>query len=136
MICLVISHVCGFDGLSSHMLLNCKTERMLNCLLVFYLYIFKHAVIPTDFNVSLVRPIIKDRNKPSDDVKNLRPISISNVFSQIFERLLLANMPDLHSTHRNQFGFKRFTSCTHALFAMKETVVNIPKMVHHVMWCH
>ena len=32
-------------------------------------------------------------------------------------------MPELHRTHKNQFGFKKFTSTTHALFAVKETIV-------------
>ena len=118
-----MSHVRGFDGEFPHMQLNCLSIRVNDCLFLFFQYILRHAVIPADFNVTLIRPILKDRKKPTDDVRNLRPISISNVLSQIFERILLDKMPELHQTHRNQFGFKRFTSCTHALFAVKETIV-------------
>ena len=83
-----MSNVRGYDGVSSHMLLNCLSERVYYCLFMFFQYILKHAIIPLDFNVLLIRPILKDRRKPTYDVRNLRPISISNVFSQIFERIL------------------------------------------------
>ena len=42
-------------------------------------------------------------------------------------------MPELHRTHRNQFGFKRSISTTHALFTFKETVV---KYVEGDTQCH
>ena len=32
-------------------------------------------------------------------------------------------MPELHITHENQFGYKKKTSCSHTLFAFKETVI-------------
>jgi hypothetical protein len=111
-----LSHVRGFDGISSQMLLNCMSKKVSKCLFLFYKYIFKYGCIPTDFNVSLIRPILKDYKNASDDVKNMRPISVSNTLSQIFERILLIKLPEVHTTHRNQFGFKRFTSTTHALF--------------------
>lgn len=128
-----MSHVSGYDGLSSHMLLNCLTSKVKDCLFLFFEYILKHGVIPSDFNVSLIRPIIKDHKKSSEDVGNLRPISISNTLSQIFERILLNKMPELHRTHRNQFGFKRSTSTIHALFSVKETII---KYVEGGSPCH
>jgi hypothetical protein len=63
--------------------------------------------IPKNFNVSIIKPILKDQEKPTDDINNIRPISISNCFSQIFEKLILLNSPNLMITHRNQFGFKK-----------------------------
>ena len=74
-----------------------------------------------------------DHGKSSEDVGNLRPISVSNTLSQIFERILMNRMPELHRTHRNQFGFKRSISTTHALFTFKETVV---KYVEGDNQCH
>ena len=56
-------------------------------------------------------------------IDNLRPISISNTQAQIFERLLLLKMDKINNTHINQFGYKNKTSCTHALFAFKETII-------------
>jgi hypothetical protein len=33
-------------------------------------------------------------------------------------------MPNILNTHQNQFGYKNRTSCTHALFAFKETIIH------------
>ena len=32
--------------------------------------------------------------------------------------------PKLQIIHKNQFGFKKKTSCNHALFSLKETILN------------
>ena len=80
--------------------------------------------IPKNFNVSIINPILKDQQKSTEDINNIRPISISNCLSQIFEKLILINSPNLTITHRNQFGFKRKTSCNHAIFTLKETILN------------
>ncbi len=55
---------------------------------------------------------------------NVRSLSISNCFSQILERLILFNSPELFKIHYNQFGFKQNTSCNHAIFVVKETILN------------
>ena len=51
--------------------------------------------IPIKFNVSIIKPILKDQLKKTDDLNNIRPLSISNCFSQIFEKLILFSTPDL-----------------------------------------
>ena len=63
-------------------------------------------------------------SKKNDDKNNIRPISISNCFSQIFEKVILQKSPLLLKMHKNQFGFKRHTSCNHAIFVTKETILN------------
>ncbi len=82
------SKVCGNDKISSYMLKNCN-ETFLNTIVFSLLkFIFKHGVIPSNFNVTHIIPIIKDHNKPTNTINNLRPISISNTLAQIFERIL------------------------------------------------
>ena len=76
------------------------------------------------FNVSFIKPILKDFKKPNSDIKNLRPISISNSLSQFFERLILEFIPEIKNTHDNQFGYKNKTGCMNALFCLKETITN------------
>jgi len=92
-------------------------------LFFFFNFIFHYGVIPDDFNVTHIIPIKKDKKIKIDDINNLRPISISNVLAQIFERLLLNKMSEINKTHDNQFGYKNKTSCTHALFVFKETII-------------
>ena len=73
------SNVCGNDGISSYMILNSNISFIKTIILQFFKYIFKYGYIPDNFNVSHIIPIIiKDKNKSSSDVNNLRPISISN----------------------------------------------------------
>ena len=89
----------------------------------FYKFIFNFCVVPTNFNNIHIVPIIKDKTKSSNDLSNLRPISISNTLAQIFERLIKLKIPQLSDTHQNQFGYKNKTSCSHALFAFKELAI-------------
>ena len=77
-------------------------------------------------------PIKKDKKKSINDIDNLRPISISNILAQIFERILLTKMNFISKTHENQFGYKNRTSCTHALFVFKEIVI---KYLDNKMLC-
>ena len=101
-------------------------------ILFFYQFIFSNGVIPNNFNNTYIVPIIKDKTKPSEDLSNLRPISISNTLAQIFERIIKIKTPELGLTHRNQFGYKNKTSCTHALFAFKETIVKHLEEKKHI----
>ena len=74
-------------------------------------------------NITHIRPILKDKLGPSNELNNLRPISISNVLAQLFERILGYSLNEIKKTHQNQFGYKSRTSCTHALFIFKETII-------------
>ena len=117
------SNVIGNDGVSSNMILNCDVNFLKSKLFYFFKYIFKFGVIPKGMNITHIRPIIKDKSLPSNDLNNLRPISISNVLAQLFERILGYNLNEIRLTHQNQFGYKSKTSCTHALFIFKETII-------------
>ena len=83
-----ISKVSGDDGLSSYMILNINNGFLNSIVFFFYQFIFKYGVVPTIFNNIHIVPIVKDKNKSSSDLSNLRPISISNTLAQIFERLI------------------------------------------------
>ena len=117
------SNVCGLDGLSANMIINCDENFLKKYILEFFNLIFNNCMFPKSFNFVYILSIIKNHNLPNNLVNNLRPISISNTFAQMFERLLILKMPEILNTHPNQFGFKKKTSCSHALFAFKETVI-------------
>jgi hypothetical protein len=51
-----------------------------------------------------------------------RPISVSSVFCNIFEQILLNRMDFLKASNSNQFGYRRKTSCKHAFFTDNETI--------------
>ena len=121
---LKISNVKGFDSLSYSLIKKASSDKLIKCLLNFFNDLLMYNTLPDNFNVSIIKPIIKDPNKGLDEINNIRPISISNCLSQVFEKLLLFSSPELFKIHKNQFGFKKKTSCNHALFVMKETILN------------
>jgi hypothetical protein len=86
--------------------------------------IFEIGCFPKEFNLCKLLPIIKNFNKPNDDLNNIRPISISNTIAQLFERLLLNRNYKNFNTSKNQFGFKKNSSCKLALFCIKETIID------------
>jgi len=105
------------------MIINGITQNSKDFILFFFNKIMELMIIPKNFNVSIIKPILKDQDKPTNDLNNVRPISISNCFAQIFEKLILIKSPNILITHRNQFGFKSKTSCNHAIFALKESIL-------------
>ena len=117
------SNVAGNDSLTYSLIKNATTPTFKIFLLKFFNYFITLNKIPNKLNQSIIKPIIKDQKKSTNDTNNIRPISISNCLSQIFEKLILLNSPALLKIHKNQFGFKKKTSCNHALFVMKETVL-------------
>ena len=117
------SNVRGNDLLTYSLIKNATSNYFKSTLLQFYNKFITLNVIPKKLNHSIIKPIIKDHKKSTSDTNNIRPISISNCLSQIFEKLILINSPALQKIHKNQFGFKKHTSCNHAIFVMKETVL-------------
>jgi hypothetical protein len=70
------------------MVLNISEAFVKKYLLFFFKYFFKYGFIPLTLNISHIVPIIKDKNKLSNDINKLRPISLSNPFAQLFERII------------------------------------------------
>ena len=83
----------------------------------------KKGNVPINFNLCIIRPIIKDYNKSNSEINNIRPISISNSIAQLSERLILNRNYKSFKTSDNQFGFKKKSSCKLALFCIKETII-------------
>jgi hypothetical protein len=116
------SHVCGPDGISSIMIKNCSPDFIYEIIFSFLENIFANGLVPLNFNSSFIKSILKDFKKPHNSLNNIRPISISNTLSQIFERILLSKMSNLKQSSKFQFGYKHGTSCVHALFTVKECI--------------
>jgi hypothetical protein len=118
------SNVKGFDKISYNMIKNALSSNVEEFILFFINKITELMKIPKNFNVSIIKSILKDQEKSTDDINNIRPISITNCLAQIFEKLISIKSPKLSITHKNQFGFKMKTSCNHAIFTLKETILH------------
>jgi hypothetical protein len=55
--------------------------------------------IPHLFNISILKPLIKDPAKGNDNLNNLRPLSISDIYTNVFEKLILMEVQADHKDH-------------------------------------
>ena len=110
----------GIDFISNEMLKFGVCPMLLNILTSTFNMMIRYGHTPKDFNTSLLTPIPKKGTllTPSD----YRPISVSIVFAIIFEKLILGKINFEKMISKNQFGYKRKTSCKHAYFVVNETI--------------
>ncbi|CAF1120528.1 unnamed protein product, partial [Brachionus calyciflorus] len=79
--------------------------------------------MPTSLNIGIVKLLVKDTSKNTSDINNMRPLTISDVWSIILEKILLREIIDSYETRSNQFGFRAGSSCGHSVFTLKELVL-------------
>ena len=103
------SKVKGHDSIFYDLIKNISTINFKYYLLEFFNQLLSTNTIPDNFNISIIKPILKDLEKNSNDTNNIRPISISNCFAQFLEKLILLRSPKLKIIHKNQYGFKQKT---------------------------
>ena len=80
--------------------------------------------IPSGFKRSYVVPIpkIKDCRTKAMSCDDFRGIAISPVLSKIFEHCLLKHLQSFIKSEDNQFGFKKGTGCSHAIYTARHIV--------------
>ena len=61
---------------------------------------------------------MKDRLGDICSTDNYRPVTLSPVLSTVFEYCILHKYESLFISDELQFGFKKNTSCSHALFVL------------------
>ncbi len=76
---------------------------------------------------SSMPPFEKERVKKTKETPNLRALGILDTVSNMFEKLLLYYIDCKYLNHFKQFGFKKNSSCSHALFVLK-TAINFSKI--------
>jgi len=81
-----------------------------------------HAFVPDNFCRIIVVPLLKNQHGNSTSLDMYRDITLLPVISKIFESVLLELFDDFLKTDNLQFGFKKNSSCAHALFAFAESV--------------
>jgi len=82
--------------------------------------IYTHGFVPDDFGKGVAIPDPKNRlgNVNNDD--NYRPITISPTVSKLFEYCVLEKFQGLLLSSDLQFNFKLKSSCSHAVFLLKQ----------------
>ena len=82
----------------------------------------QHSFVPLQFKLGTILPIIKDRQGNLGDLHNYRGITLASIMSKIFEHVLRILFGPSLSTSSYQFGFKKKSSTSHALYCLKETI--------------
>ena len=82
----------------------------------------QHGFVPTEFMKGYISPIIKDSQGDVSSVSNYRGITLGCLPAKLFEFAIQIKISHLLDTDFLQFGFKRKTSTSHALFTLKTTV--------------
>lgn len=110
----------GPSKVSNEMLKNCTNQIIFESLRVLIDLTFMYGIVPAQSNGAIIKPLVKDVLKSASDINNTRPISVSDVYDTIFEKVLLFEVDKVHLNNKKQFGFKKCSSCAHAVFTLSE----------------
>jgi hypothetical protein len=117
---------CGIDFVSGEMLKHNINMKVFELLAEAYTNILKYGFQIDKFNITVITPIPK-KGKISDNPFDFRPISVSNTFCQLFEKILLKKTEHIFKFNTCQFGYKPKTSCKHASFVVNEVLHHYKK---------
>ena len=104
------------------------TKRVLNSyikpLTVLINRSFQEGIVPDEIKLAKVIPIYKSGS--TMELNNYRPISVLNIFSKIFERLmynrLIIFLDKYNILYQNEFGFRQGHSTHHARIALVDKI--------------
>ena len=81
-----------------------------------------HGFVPTDFLKGFISPIVKDSQGDTSSVTNYRGITLGCLPAKLFEFAIQLKTAHLLNTDYLQFGFKKRTSTSHAVYTLKSMV--------------
>ena len=82
----------------------------------------QHSYVPSDFLRGVITPIPKDAEGDSSSLDNYRGITLSHIFSYLFEHAILLKVDPLLITDELQFGYKKKHSTSHAIYTVKRCI--------------
>jgi len=85
-------------------------------------WMLRHAYVPESFCHGIIVPLLKSKHGHSTQIDMYRGITLSPVLSKLYESVLLGIYETFLDSDSLQFGFKRNSSCNHALFTLHESV--------------
>jgi len=82
----------------------------------------QHSFVPSDFCNGIITPLPKDKHGDATSLDMYRGITSAPALSKVIESVLLCIYKDFLVSDQLQFGFKKKSSCMHALFTVNESV--------------
>ena len=102
-----IFHGCSKLTLHLHLLFNAMIQ---------------HGMVVDDFLKGTITPIVKDAQGDVCSSSNYRGITLGSLFSKLFEFAIDLKVSPFLDADCLQFGFKKRTSTSHALYSLRSTV--------------
>jgi len=84
-------------------------------------------LVPDAFGRSVVIPLFKNPDGNKFTSENYRCITLSSVISKLFEMVMMTLLDSQLESDLLQFGFKRNSSCSHALLTMRSVIKHYVK---------
>ena len=82
----------------------------------------KYDYVPDAFGIGLTVPVSKSANGNCFFTDDYRGITISSVLSKIFEHCILVKYSLFFTSSESQFGFKKKSGVSHAIYSVRKTV--------------
>ncbi|CAF0747706.1 unnamed protein product [Brachionus calyciflorus] len=113
----------GYNKITNEMFKYGISEKLVDILKLVYESLINYNINLKEFNIGLVKLLVKDKSKDPSDINNLRPLTISDTITIIFEKVILSEIRNSYNSSKNQYGFRSKSSCGHAVFALKELIL-------------
>jgi hypothetical protein len=113
---------CGHLAIENECFKFGDNERIAQLIVNLFEGMINNNVIATNMNIGVTTLLVKDKNKGNKDLNNTRPITVSDVISNIFESYIQTKIKEKYNEADQQLGFKGNSSTIHAIFALKETI--------------
>ena len=121
-ICALENGKCGDDDGINAEYLHHAPLNLLYRLTRLFNAMMNHSFVPSQYWLGHMIPVIKDPSGNHSDTSNYRGITISSIFTKVFEHVLKGLFSKFLTTSPLQFGFKKKNSTSHAIFCLKEVV--------------
>ena len=113
----------GISGISNEMYKYAERPTLVQIVQLILMIIINKHIMPQIMNVGLMFPLLKDQKGANSELKNTRPITLSEVIDCILETYFLESIDNSYTMNRLQFGFNKMVSAQHAIFMLKETIL-------------
>ncbi|CAF1137773.1 unnamed protein product [Brachionus calyciflorus] len=114
---------CGKSGVKNEMLKYGRSPLLTKLVAIFISKIINQKTVPSNLSIGKITPILKNSTESNKSTSNIRPITISDTLSNIFEKYILYEINKTYKNDELQFGFKSKSSCNHAVITLKEALL-------------
>ena len=118
---LKLNKAAGYDGIVTEHIIHSHPSLVVHIKLLFTM-IMRHCYVPEGFGLGVIIPIAKDTRGDLTSSDNYRPITLSSIFSKLFESFLLENYSPLLPSDNLQFGFKKKVGCAQPISVLRQII--------------